>query len=393
MMEGKFPLITAIVIHYNNGDYIYETIDSILRQDYPNMELLISDDCSPDGFDADRVISYINQHRRSNLKRVVINENHRNLGTVKHLELIRQKAQGEFELLIAADDVWYDEHVFSAFAKRFEELGASAEWLTSQIEMCDETLEKVERLFVPDHIIGLIKSENYQELLNQEIISCYLPGSGCAYRKSFFEKINNLSKDYYLIEDYTTHLRALRLGIPVYYTDIISVKHRHGGISHGNNRNGDVLYSRYIHDFLTTFEVEIEPYQSQFAEAAYRQAKKKYEYNCGTYEEALKKIRVISADGISYEAGAPLWKGVLKAAKGTVFQFSRAKRVREDARMLLWILLCAVLWRLGSGYIPYEPVRYLLQISILLTAVMISLRIGINVFLRVWEKVKRRRLR
>ena len=140
-----YPLISAVIIHYNNGEYIFETISSILQQDYPNIEILISDDCSPKGFDVNRIIDFINENRKDNIKRVVINENKKNLGTVKNLEAIRKKEHGEYELLIAGDDVWHDEHVFSAFAERFDELGPDAEWIISQMEMRDEKLKTVQK--------------------------------------------------------------------------------------------------------------------------------------------------------------------------------------------------------------------------------------------------------
>jgi GT2 family glycosyltransferase len=67
-----------------------------------------------------------------------------------------------------------------------------------------------------------------------------LPAAGSLYKRTFFEKVGSLSDSYTLIEDYTTSLRALRIGIPVYYVDAITIKHREGGISHGNQarRNG-----------------------------------------------------------------------------------------------------------------------------------------------------------
>ena len=386
-MGPSLPLITAIVIHYNNGNYIYETLASILQQDYPNIELLISDDCSPDGFDADGIIRYINQNRKENIKRVVIHENQQNLGTVRHLECIREKAQGDFELLIAADDVWYDEHVFSAFAQRFEELGPEAEWLTSQIEMCDITLQKVEKQFVPEHVIRLIKEGNYPELLNQELIECYLPGSGCAYRKSFFQKIHSLSEDYCLIEDYTTHLRALRMGIPIYFVDIISVKHRHGGISHGNTRNGDALFAKYHYDFLTAFRKEIEPYQSEFSEVAYRKAQLRYEAHCRTYKKLLEKEQ----SKVSYRAQKPLWIGLLKSAKGSLYQISRLKQIESDAKTILWIVFCALFFQQREDRIAFSGLRLVFRLSVLALTVCIICRVGINLALRIWEAGKRRR--
>lgn len=42
------PLISVVVITYNSSNTIIETLESISRQSYPNIELIISDDCSKD---------------------------------------------------------------------------------------------------------------------------------------------------------------------------------------------------------------------------------------------------------------------------------------------------------------------------------------------------------
>lgn len=42
------PLFSVLVANYNNGRYITECLDSILKQDYPHIEIIIVDDASTD---------------------------------------------------------------------------------------------------------------------------------------------------------------------------------------------------------------------------------------------------------------------------------------------------------------------------------------------------------
>ena len=43
------PRISVIVPIYNQAPFIRETVDSVLGQGYPNVELVLSDDGSTDG--------------------------------------------------------------------------------------------------------------------------------------------------------------------------------------------------------------------------------------------------------------------------------------------------------------------------------------------------------
>jgi len=47
-MTATQPLVTVIIACYNHGPYIEQSIQSVLNQTYPNIELLVIDDGSPD---------------------------------------------------------------------------------------------------------------------------------------------------------------------------------------------------------------------------------------------------------------------------------------------------------------------------------------------------------
>lgn len=44
-----FPLVSVLIITYNQKIYLKECIESIINQDYEKMEIIIADDCSQDG--------------------------------------------------------------------------------------------------------------------------------------------------------------------------------------------------------------------------------------------------------------------------------------------------------------------------------------------------------
>ena len=40
----KYPLVSIAIITYNQKEYLKECIDSCLKQDYPNFEIVVADD-------------------------------------------------------------------------------------------------------------------------------------------------------------------------------------------------------------------------------------------------------------------------------------------------------------------------------------------------------------
>ena len=48
MKENELPLVSIIAIAYNHEGFLIETLDSILKQDYPNIELIVIDSNSQD---------------------------------------------------------------------------------------------------------------------------------------------------------------------------------------------------------------------------------------------------------------------------------------------------------------------------------------------------------
>ena len=45
----RFPLISILIPNYNYVRYVATAVDSALAQTYPNIEVVVSDNCSTDG--------------------------------------------------------------------------------------------------------------------------------------------------------------------------------------------------------------------------------------------------------------------------------------------------------------------------------------------------------
>lgn len=91
------PLFSILIANYNNGAYLLECIDSVLKQSYDNWEIVIVDDKSTDI--SLEVYKNVQQNPRI---RIYYNESNRGVGFTKH-RLI-ELARGDFFGFLDADD-------------------------------------------------------------------------------------------------------------------------------------------------------------------------------------------------------------------------------------------------------------------------------------------------
>ena len=95
-------LVSIIMPSYNTGQYIGETIESVINQTYTNWELIIVDDCSDDDTD-DVVKSYLGD------KRIRYINNEKNSGAAISRNRALREAKGKWIAFLDSDDLWMPE--------------------------------------------------------------------------------------------------------------------------------------------------------------------------------------------------------------------------------------------------------------------------------------------
>ncbi|WP_379157273.1 glycosyltransferase [Paenibacillus sp. sgz5001063] len=94
----KKPKVSVVIPTYNMKEYLQETINSILLQDFDDLEIIVGDDCSSDGTD-----EMMKQYVLNPKIRYIRNEV--NLGAQKNCQtLLYEKVRGKYVLGINHDD-------------------------------------------------------------------------------------------------------------------------------------------------------------------------------------------------------------------------------------------------------------------------------------------------
>lgn len=213
--------MSVIILNHNGKEYIEECIDSVLRQTYRNMEIIVVDNGSTDG--SPEII------KEKFIDKIRLIENKNNLGFAEGNNIGISSAKGIYIALLNndafADNNWLDELVSSA-RRSDSNFGMWA----SKILFYDNRniIDTAGHLIYPD---GLNRGRGKGELdrrqydMEEEV---FFP-SGCAalYSKSMLDQIGLFDPDFFAYGDDTDiGLKARIAGWKCLYVPAAIVYHR-----------------------------------------------------------------------------------------------------------------------------------------------------------------------
>ncbi|NRT75731.1 glycosyltransferase [Clostridium beijerinckii] len=256
-------LVSVLVLSYNNLKYINDCLNSILEQNYPYIEIIISDDFS-NNFQKNEIQQYIEANRKENLVNYVINQNSSNLGIVKNLNNAINLATGNYFINLACDDVLFDSKVISSIVDFYSKTNFLV--AAGHVAQYDEQLRGC-LLTTP--------TWEYIKYTYGNPIDCYrklcggnfIPSPGMSYKRELINRYGLYDEAYRLIEDYSRWLFLTRNGCSIGYIDRFIVKYRKGGIS--NNRN-PMIDKMFNDDLELIRKKEILPYINSIEDVIYK---------------------------------------------------------------------------------------------------------------------------
>lgn len=112
---AQLPLVSLLIPCYNHEKFLDDNLESLIQQDYENIELLVCDDCSPDGSFAK--ICQWEEKLRNRFDRVEILRNEVNCGVTKNVNRMLSMARGEIIKILASDDAMAPDAVSKAVSQ------------------------------------------------------------------------------------------------------------------------------------------------------------------------------------------------------------------------------------------------------------------------------------
>jgi glycosyltransferase involved in cell wall biosynthesis len=110
----NYPLVSIVITSYNREKWIRQAIESALEQDYPNFEVIVSDNCSNDGTDL-LIKSYLKDGRIKYYK------NSSNIGMIANFhKTYSELANGKYFMHVSSDDYLINSSFVSKAVEAFE---------------------------------------------------------------------------------------------------------------------------------------------------------------------------------------------------------------------------------------------------------------------------------
>lgn len=251
------PLVSVLILSYKNLDGIFATLDSVASQDYPNLEVIISDDGTPGFEDSIPLLrSYAKDHFKPGHS-LVLNPIKTNAGTVRNANSAIGLASGRYIKTISPDDVFTISSAISDYVRYMEE----HDYLVCFAKMrgIGDNGTIYHDLAACDSDYVALRSLSPKEILNKLYARNFLPGAAEFFDRKVFDKYGLFDERIRLIEDYSYWLHLAQNDVRFGFIDKVLIDYSLTGVSSSGSYG-----SLFMQDMFTIYELYIFPFDNRY---------------------------------------------------------------------------------------------------------------------------------
>lgn len=220
------PIVSVIIVTYNSSKFIEETLDSITNQTWPDIELIITDDCSEDNT-LEICRSWLLENERRFVQAKIISVP-KNTGMAANSNRGLYVANGEWVKFCAGDDALLPNCIKDNFEYVSE--NRNIEVLFSYCRMyLNDTNEDcfigLNPRVYPSHVMtdDITSEEQYKLLLVSNRIP-FTPSS--FFHRDTLINYGNIDENFPFSEDYQRWLNLTKNGIKLFFMEKETIKYR-----------------------------------------------------------------------------------------------------------------------------------------------------------------------
>lgn len=216
-MQSSQPLVSVVIPCYNHEKFVQDSIQSVIDQDYENIELIIIDDGSKDSSVA-KIKEMIELCKRRFTRFEF--RSRANIGLSATLNEALEWCEGEYFSAIASDDIILPEK--TKLQVQYLEKNKNSIAVFGAIQLIDKSNVNI-------NIKKLISKEKIYDFESILMHGHNLPAPTQMIRKKYVEKVGGYNSNIF-IEDWYMWLKLSKMG-DIAFLPIIFAKYR----SHDNN--------------------------------------------------------------------------------------------------------------------------------------------------------------
>jgi len=242
-VENK-PLVTIIIVTYNSSKYVLETLESAKLQTYPNIELIVTDDCSTD-LTVDLCTNWIGINR-SRFIRVELLTASKNTGIAANLNRGYHASKAKWIKAIAGDD---------ALLPNCIEDNMNFVFANPKVKIVHSIAKAYINSFCSKNFIQLIDmsdqfnfsdkltaNDQYELLLRKS----FVVAPTVFVNLELIELIGYSDESIPCIEDWPIWLKITKAGEKIHFLNAITVMYRLHNESVQNKKDDKFLYNDYF---------------------------------------------------------------------------------------------------------------------------------------------------
>lgn len=214
------PLVTFSILFYNQERFVLDAVNGALSQDYENMEIVLSDDCSSDSTYniLEKCVSdYKGPHH------IILNRNAQNLGIAAHFnKVLKDFFHGEYLVAAGGDDISLPSRVSDSVS--FMISHPHVQTLTTLSEQVDVNLNPIDKSNrnICEGLYSVFTLDDYCQFKDFILFS----SDSRTYKRQLIEAFPPLSES--KEEDLEYFLRSLLIGQVAVIRKILVKRRVHG---------------------------------------------------------------------------------------------------------------------------------------------------------------------
>ena len=259
-MDIATPLFSVVIVSYRNGEQWKDAVESVLTQDYPAIELILSDDGSPD-FLPEAAEEFIAAKKSGNFVRSLVLKSGQNLGTVANMRKADASCTGRYLLHFAADDALAGEHVLSSFASALQRKEPDVLGVYGRSESCDSDLRPRGACSFDPVEAAAMNSLSPQGQWQRLCQGCCIHMGAAAFIREEYLQSGGVDPAFDIMEDWPFFLENTHRGKRFQFINFPALRYRQGGVT--QRRGATPGYRRLLSDHLLLVEQQILSYSGE----------------------------------------------------------------------------------------------------------------------------------